>query len=379
LTESLTLQTNSADKTRIQTLLELGHARSGAGDLQGAEAPLNEALRTAQSLSGAESLDAGKALWELGRLRLQQDRLPEARDLYKRSLQIFETAQAPSTDISALLDDLAGVYATGKQWALARQTYERALEIDRRILGDDHPRLSEHLGNLAIVVQNLGDLKQAEALYREAIRRREKAYGVSSAQTASASANLGLLLQREGRLDEAEPLLRSAVASTLAKWGPNHYLVGWQRVSLGIVLHDKGDLAGAEDEYRQALAIYEKALPANHLYRAALLSHYARLLVDRGKPADALSMSQQSLKVYGETASASSTALAQAHAIHAYALEHLGKSQEAAREIDAALPVLIKARGVDDPLVRRVQLWAKAAASPEAQARLTARSPALTR
>jgi tetratricopeptide (TPR) repeat protein len=379
LTESLALQTNTEDKARIETLLELGRARSGAGDLQGAETPLNDALRAAQNASGVDSQEAGRALWELGRLRQQEDRLAEARDLYKKSLQILESTQASNTDISAVLDDLAQVYARDKQWKLARQTYERALEIDRRILGDDHPRVGMHLGNLAYVVQNLGDLKQAEDLYRDAIRRKEKAYGLHSAQTASAQSNLGGLLQREGRLDEAEPLLRSAVDSTLAKWGPDHYLVGWQRVSLGMLLHEKGDLAGSENEYRQALAIYDRALPANHQYRAALLTQYARLLVDRGNPAEALTMSEQSLKIWSETLAPTSPTVAQAHAIHAYALEHLGKSQEAAREIDAALPVLIKARGVDDPLVRRVQLWAKAAASPEVQAQLTARSPALTR
>ncbi len=374
LTESLALQPDTASKSRIDTLLELGRARSGSGDLQGAEAPLNEALHAAQNTLGADSQEAGRALWELGRLRYQQDRLAEAQDLYKRSLQILESTQAPATDVSALLDDLALVYTLEKQWTLARQTYERALDIDRRILGDDHPRVGMHLGNLAFVVQNLGDLKQAEALYRDAIHRKEKAYGLRSAQTAAAQSDLGGLLQREGRLDEAEPLLRSAVDSTLAKWGPDHYWVGWSRVSLGMLLHEKGDLAGAENEYRQALDIYDKALPPNHQYRAALLAQYARLLVDLGKPADALAMSEQSLKISGE--SASSTFKAQAHAIHAYALEHLGKSQDAARELEAALAVLIKARGIDDPLVRRVQLWAKAAGPGETPAQITAQSPA---
>jgi eukaryotic-like serine/threonine-protein kinase len=373
LTESLALQPNTEDKTRIDTLLELGHARSGAGDLQGAEQPLNEALHAAGDTLGADSQEAGRALWELGRLRHQQDRLAEARNLFERSLQILESTQAPATDVSALLDDLAGVYAFERQWTLARQTYERALDIDRRILGDDHPRLGMHIGNLAIVAQNLGDLKQAEALYRDAIRRKERAYGMRSAQTASAQSNLGAMLQREGRLEEAEPLLRGAVDSTLAKWGPDHYMVGYARVWLGMLLHDKGDLAGAQSEYRQALAIYDKALPPNHQYRAALLAQYARLLVDLGKPADALVMSEQSLSISGE--SASNTFKAQAHAIHAYALEHLGRSPEAAREFEAALPVLIKARGIDDPLVRRVQLWAKAAAPAPAKAPITARSP----
>jgi eukaryotic-like serine/threonine-protein kinase len=212
-------------------------------------------------------------------------------------------------------------------------------------------------------------LKQAEALYRDAIRRKEQAYGVNSAQTAAAKTNLGLLLQREGRLEEAEPLLRSALALTLAKSGPDHYWVGWQRDMLGMLLHDKGDLQGAENEYRQALAIYDKALPANHIYRFTLLAHYARLLVDRGKPADALAMSEQSLKLSAD--SGSSVFKAHAHAIHAYALEHLGRSKDALRELEEALPVLVKARGIDDPSVRRVQLWLKAAG----EAPITAQSP----
>jgi serine/threonine protein kinase len=369
LTESLALQPNENSKTRIETLLQLGEARSSSGDLQGAESPLNEALQAAQNTLGADSQEAGRAIYWLGRLRYQQYRIAEARSLFERSLQIFESTQAPAIDVSALLDDLALVYTAEKQWALARQTYERALAIDRQILGDDHPRLGMHIGNLALVVQNLGDLKQAEALYRDAIRRKERAYGANSAQTAAPQTNLGMLLQREGRLAEAEPLLRNAVDSTLAKWGPDHYWVGWQRVSLGMLLHDKGDLAGAENEYRQALAIYDKALPPNHQYRASLLAQYARLLVDRGRPADALVMSEQSLKIAGE--SPQGAFKAQAHAIHAYALEHLGRSQDAARELEEALPTLVKARGVDDPSVRRAQFWLKAAGP----APITAQSP----
>lgn len=370
LSESLALQPDTASKPRMDTLLELGRARAHSGDLQGAEAPLNEALRAAQNTFGADSQEAGRALWELGRLRHQQDRVADARSLLEKSLQILESTQAPATQVSDLLDDLAGTYVVEKQWSLARQTYERALGIDRGILGEDHPRLGEHIGNLAIVQQNLGDLKQAEALYRDAIRRKEKAYGLHSAQTASAQAQFGALLQREGRLDEAEPLLRAAVDSTLAKWGPDHYLVGYSRAWLGMLLHEKGDFAGAESEYRQALATYDKALPPSHQYRVSLLAQYARLLVDRGRPEDALAMSEQALKVAGE--STPSSLVAQTHTIHAYALEHLGGSQDAANELETALPVLMKARGIDDPAVRRAQLWLKAAVPTP----ISARSPA---
>jgi eukaryotic-like serine/threonine-protein kinase len=372
LAESLKLQPESHDKSHIATLLELGNAYSGAGDLNGAEAPLQEALHLSQVNFGAVSQESGRSLWALGVVRYRQGRFADAKELYNRSLHILETTSAPATDISALLDDLAQVYRSEQQWALAKQTYERALEVDRRVLGDDHPRIAMRLNNLAVVAQNIGDLKRAETLFRDAIHRDERAYGDQHPETGAARGNYGLLLQREGRLAEAEPLLRSALGIELKLYGPDNYSVAYDRVSLAMLLHDQGNLPGAETEFRQALAVYDKSLPANHQYRASALMHFARLLVDRGKPNEALALSEESLNIWNATSTPSSPYTAQAHAIHAYALEHLGKPREAAVELDAALPVLLKARGADDPVVRRAQSWLKAVRPEPVQTASTA-------
>jgi tetratricopeptide (TPR) repeat protein len=361
LSESLQLQAQLHDSSDIDTLLELGRAHIGAGNLPAAEAPLQQALHLAQSNSGATSAQTGHALHALGMLRYQQGKNAEARELYIRSLDILESSKVSQTEISPVLNDLATVYISEHQWAPAKQAYERALEIDRRVLGDDHPKVAFRLQNLAIVAQNMGDWKQAEVLYRDALQRELRAYGERHPEVAVTKGNYGLLLQRQGRLVEAEPLLRSALDIKLSLYGPNHFMVGYSRVSLAILLHDKGDLAGSDTEFRQALSVYESSLPANHQYRAALLMHFARLLVDRNKSAEALAMSDESIKIWTATSPASNPQTALAHAIHAYALEHLGKSKAAAEELDAAVPVLVKARGPDDAAVRRAQNWLKIA------------------
>ena len=366
LDEALQLQTESHD-SRVDTLLELGRARIGAGDLRAAEPPLQEALRLAQHDAGAMSIATGHALWSLGMLRFERGQTGEAKDLYVRSLDILEKSHAPQVDIAAVLSDLAKVYVLEQQWGLAKQTHERALEIDRRVLGDDHPRVAFRLQNLAIVAQNMGDLKLAETLYLDALRRQEHAYGDRHPEIAITKGNYGLLLQREGRLTEAEPLLRSALDIRLSLYGPEHFMVGYYRVSLAILLHDKNDLAGAENQFRQALEIYDKSLPMNHQYRAALLMHFARLLVDRNKAAEALAKSDESIKIWAATSSPASPQLALAHAVHGYALEHLGKLPQAAGELAAAVPVLVKARGADDAVVRRAQAWQKIADPNAAQ------------
>jgi hypothetical protein len=46
-----------------------------------------------------------------------------------------------------------------------------------------------------------------------------------------------------------------------------------------------------------------------------------------------------------------------AHSIHAYVLAHLGRTQEAQNELTATLPIMLSARGPDDPTVRRAQGW----------------------
>lgn len=365
LSESLQLQAQAHDSSHIDTLLELGRAYIGAGDLPAAEAPLQQALHLAQSDAGAMSAETGHALYALGMLRYQQGKNNEAKELYIRSLNILESSKAPQTDVSPVLNDLATVYISDHQWTPAKQAYEQALEIDRRMLGDDHPKVAFRLQNLAIVAQNMGDFKQAEGLYRDALQRELRAYGDRHPEVAVTKGNYGLLLQREGRLTEAEPLLRSALEIKLSLYGPNHFMVGYSRVSLAILLHDRGDLAGSENEFRQALAIYDSSLPDNHQYRAALLMHFARLLVDRNKATEALTKSEESIKIWTATSPATSSQTALAHAIHAYALEHLGKSKVAAEELDAAVPVLVKARGPDDAMVRRAQNWLKTA-NPDA-------------
>jgi tetratricopeptide (TPR) repeat protein len=62
------------------------------------------------------------------------------------------------------LGDLAG----------ARAAYERALAIDERAFGPDHPNVATDVNNLGSVLQDLGDLAGARAAFERALRILEK-------------------------------------------------------------------------------------------------------------------------------------------------------------------------------------------------------------
>ncbi len=65
------------------------------------------------------------------------------------------------------LGDLAG----------ARAAYERALAIDEKSFGPDHPDVATVVNNLGSVLQDLGDLAGARAAFERALAIDEKSFG----------------------------------------------------------------------------------------------------------------------------------------------------------------------------------------------------------
>ena len=57
--------------------------------------------------------------------------------------------------------------------AAARAACERALAIDERAYGPDHPKVATDVNNLGGVLYALGDLPAARAAYERALRIRE--------------------------------------------------------------------------------------------------------------------------------------------------------------------------------------------------------------
>ena len=77
-----------------------------------------------------------------------------------------------------LLDRLAS-YRQGAlaAYAAARPLFERALAIREKALGPEHPLTATTLNNLAVLLQDQGDLAGARSLNERALAIREKALG----------------------------------------------------------------------------------------------------------------------------------------------------------------------------------------------------------
>ena len=98
----------------------------------------------------------------------------------------------------------------------------RALAIDEKSYGPDHPNVAIRLNNLAKLLQDTNRLAEAEPLMRRALAIDEKSYGPDHPNVAISLNNLARLLQATNRLAEAEPLMRRALAIDEKSYGPDH-------------------------------------------------------------------------------------------------------------------------------------------------------------
>jgi len=89
--------------------------------------------------------------------------------------------------------------------------YRRALEIDERSYGPEHPDVAIDLNNLAQLLQATNRLAEAERLMRRALEIDERSNGPEHPKVAIRLNNLAQLLNATNRLAEAEPLMRRAL------------------------------------------------------------------------------------------------------------------------------------------------------------------------
>jgi len=97
------------------------------------------------------------------------------------------------------------------RYAEAESVYRDALQVQRRVLGPQHPDTLLTMDNLNNTLAEQGRYAEAERLCRETLDIRRRVLGPEHRDTATSKYELAGLLARQGRPNEALAELRDAV------------------------------------------------------------------------------------------------------------------------------------------------------------------------
>ncbi len=197
-----------------------------------------------------------------------------------------------------MLDGVGPSVAQGADTTLLK----KILDNTSKRIGTDltnEPDVEADLRNtLGQVYWAIGDLTNAEAMYRAAIELRKETLGLMAPETAESMEHLSHVLWREGKLDEANLLALSGLTIQVELYGKTNIAVARSLEDYAAILNTKGQTASAASTLRTALATKEILLGHDNLEVADTMDDLAGLLLSmRSNPRKALAISQEALTV----------------------------------------------------------------------------------
>jgi TonB family protein len=193
------------------------------GDEPAAAESLRQAIVAARSDHSLRR-ELASALFHLGKLsrKLGQAGEAEAGPLLSEALAIGEELfGSEGAALAPVLHELSRLHLQRSQHVRAEDTLRRLLAITR-VKGEEHPDVAATLVDLAFVKRKLGDDASAEALYREALRIREKVLEPNHMITVGTLERLSETCAARGNFAEALALLHRALPAREAALGAGH-------------------------------------------------------------------------------------------------------------------------------------------------------------
>jgi tetratricopeptide (TPR) repeat protein len=212
--------------------------------------------------------------------------------------KLIETWGLESPEAADLLTQIGSYLHTRGRFDAVEPFLQRAIVMQKKILGEAHPDLADSLWNLTFLYRDQGKYAQAERLCRQALTIWQQAEDASYTKAIVAALNmLGGLSYAQGKYAEAEPLFRQALTTLESTLGLVHLSVTSCLSGLAQLYEERGQYVQAESLYQQVLGIFERDLEPEALIVAFSLNNLAQLYFKQQRYAEAEPLLLRSLTI----------------------------------------------------------------------------------
>src|SRR5262245_21058547 len=154
---------------------------------------------------------------------------------------------------AAIRHTLGKTYFSLGEYPVARRNLDRALEIRRNRLGNEHRDTLAVLQNMAWLERLNGDIARAEAIFTEILQIQKRTLGETHPSTVNTLIAVAGMLRDLGEFDRAEPLFIEAVNLTRTAPGLDPAVPLTAINGLGALYSYRKEYAKAEPLIREAL------------------------------------------------------------------------------------------------------------------------------
>jgi tetratricopeptide (TPR) repeat protein len=184
---------------------------------------------------------------------------------------------------ASLRQTIGSTYLDLGLYAEAQREIERAVDLRRRVLGEEHPDTLRSLVSLANTIRAQGKYQEAEALYARVLRVQQRVLGEDHPDTFATMNDLAHDYHDETKYPESLALLTRVMDIQRRKLGAEHPETLRTMLNLAAATRDLGKYPEAEDLFQKVLGIQRRTLGEEHPETIATLNQLALEYREAGK------------------------------------------------------------------------------------------------
>jgi tetratricopeptide (TPR) repeat protein len=293
---------------------------------------------------------------------VQEDNAEEARIVYAHTwphaVEVAAQAEMQWKEekviqamVAAISDKTGYVLEKQGDYEAALQWYKKALLINEKVLGMEHPDIATTNDDIARVYYAQGYYPDALAWYHQALNIREKVFGEAPPHTTITYTKIAGVYEARGEYDMALAWYDKALVIYEKVFGDEHYATATTFTSMKAIYYAQGHCGKALAWYQRALVINEKMLSEEHLDTAQTHDSIAEVYNAQGDYGKAFSCSQEALATYnkGYDEEHLDKTVTYIKLASAYFAEDKDECNEAIRLYQKALAIFEKVLGEEHP------------------------------
>jgi eukaryotic-like serine/threonine-protein kinase len=251
---------------------------------------------------------------------------------------------------AAIRDAIGKTYAELAQYAESQKQLERALDLERRIWGPEHPKTLNTLNHLGRTAWHRGKYQEAATLLGPALELERRVLGPEHPDTLYCMNNLGNVYRAQGKDAQAEALYRQTLGIRRRVLGPEHPDTLTSMNNLANVYWSQGNYAQAEMLYSQTMEIQRRVLGPEHPDTVLSMGNLADTYDQQGKYAQAEALFTQTLEISRRVLGPEHTKTLQFLSDFAFMYHRQGKYARAETYAAQALAGRRRSGGSEDPV-----------------------------
>jgi tetratricopeptide (TPR) repeat protein len=292
---------------------------------------------TALRRAGDPSVVRGEIIRWVAVLHGFKGNLDKASDELAGLVRLYEKDAPESYDLAGALLELALLQTRQGKFSDAISNARRALAIDEKVVGLEHPSTAIARGILADTLHSKGEYLAAETELRTAIATDEKFGRGDDLSHGYKRLSLGNSLFQQRKEDGARVEWERALAIFEAKKNQQH--VGSVLNNLAVLARKRGDFEQALAMLERSLAIEVELLGAEHANIAVRRLGIARVHLKRGNPDLAAAEYTKAKAMFEKTLGPKHVHVANALMGLSEVAEHRGRIDEATRLTEQAVAI----------------------------------------